>query len=554
MKKWSIVGSFIVILLFGCACGINGELEVGTEEIVITETEMETETAKEQYPIILTPNVDRIDFALESEAIFCICSDEKYGYMKKSGEEITGYIYEMAYPFSEGLGCAKKDGKYGYVDENGEVIFPFEYDDAAPFQEGLAYFVKDDNYGFMRKDGSVAFYLGCDSVSSFSEDLAYFSLDGKYGYINSQGNTVIEPIYNDVDYFKDGLAFVALNGYKGAIDAKGEILIPIKYDKLTRVGTAENTFIIAVTSDEKEYYDLSGTKVSTEEYEKRQTQENVEEQGMLHLKYKENPERVVVLDENDAEILSVECDGAICHVFGNYENYIIKNYGSDEKDSILLLEGCKKSDISGALVKHAITPKKEGYWEEINQNWSQWYEYMYTKRMKVYDIDGSGNPILYCYEAPCVAIGFPQSNSAFYAMIDGKTKELVWAEECGGSMRGDYTCLWRDTESGKVFLGTEGAAGGFGGYAEYGYVYDYRNGEIEEIFSYEWIMQYLGNYPNEEIEETPQLFYNDEGEPYTKETIKEAESAMSYLINGKRVTVEEFEESIQRYIYISLYR
>ncbi len=205
-------------------------------------------------PTLLTPTLtSSIDFALESEDIFCIYDGEKYGYISQSGEEID-YIYEMAYPFSDGLACVMLNGKYGAIDKEGKEVISFIYDDMAPFQEGLAYFSTEEEYGFMKKDGTVAFYLDCDSVSSFREGLAYFCIDGKYGYIDKNGKVAIAPVYSDADYFQDDIAFVNINGYKGAINKKGKEIISIKYDDIYR----QEDYIIAKTGEICEKYSLTG--------------------------------------------------------------------------------------------------------------------------------------------------------------------------------------------------------------------------------------------------------------------------------------------------------
>lgn len=525
-----------------------------TEEEKIEETARSGDENEEQFPLVITPSVEGyINFALESEDIFCVCLDEMYGYINSSGEELSGYIYEIAYPFSEGLGCVRLDGKYGYIDINGEIVLPFVYDDAAPFREGLAYFVKDGNYGFMKPDGSVAFYLGCDSVSSFSEGVAYFSENGKYGYLNSRGRVVIEPQYSDADYFLNGVAFVALDGYKGAIDKEGKSIIPIEYDNLSREG---NAVIVAERGEEIDYYDFAGGMISQAAYDEYISQESSESKCDFSVSYDRDAERFIVFDENNSEIVNVVCDSAICHVYEEYENYVIKNYSDEEKDKIVVLEDCQDEDILGALLKHAITPRKEAYWQIINTEWSCgsiWGEDIFIKRTKLYDIDGTGEGILYCYEAPCVRMGFPLSYSAFYTMDGEDAERILQAEECGGSMRGDYICFWRDTESDKVFLGREGTAGGFGGYAWYGTVYDYENGKLVERFSYEWIGQIKGNYNDEELLEKPHLFYDEEDAPYTKETIGEAEWATAHYINDEMVTMEEFYAAISQYVQIELF-
>ena len=197
------------------------------------------------YPYQAVPeSTGRIDLAVESEGIYWVHSGEAYGFMDVEGEEITPFVYDEAYPFSQGLACVSYEGKYGFINKKGETALPFIYDSAAPFAEGLGYFAIGDKYGFMDREGNPVFYLDCDSVSSFQEGMAYFSMGGTYGYIDLEGKTVIEPIYDDADYFQDGLAEIVKNGAHGMIDQKGNEIISPEYDRIER-----NDGFVVVQSD-----------------------------------------------------------------------------------------------------------------------------------------------------------------------------------------------------------------------------------------------------------------------------------------------------------------
>ena len=242
-----ITSILLPCMISGCSSEDN-TIEESSEIIVEEYNTEETEHTKEdnsedaieinepQYPMLITPTLTKqIDFAIESEDIFCIYNGEKYGYMTQSGQEITDYIYDVAFPFSEGLACVNRNGKYGFIDTDGNETIPLIYEDVAPFQEGLAYFSTEKEYGFLEKDGTVAFYLECDSVSSFQEGLAYFSLDGKYGYIDKSGNLVIPCNWNySFGYaFSDKFATVSdENSKKGCINTLGELVVPCEYESV----------------------------------------------------------------------------------------------------------------------------------------------------------------------------------------------------------------------------------------------------------------------------------------------------------------------------------
>lgn len=536
--------------------------------------EMIQETEETPYPLLLTPKgTKNIEFAIESEDIFCIYNGEKYGYLKKNGEEITEYIYDAAYPFSEGLACVMVNGKYGFIDENGEEVLPLQYEDAAPFQEGLAYFAAEDEYGFMTKDGTPAFYLDCDSVSSFREGLAYFSLDGKYGYIDKTGQVVIEPLYSDADYFKDDLAFIEIEGHKGAINTKGEIVIPVKYDDMNRSGDYICAWVGNIVSpDEYDYYTLSGDVVSKEEYENRNLSDDMaypDENENIYMIQEDS--RITITDKKGKILLSVKCDYVSSDIYRDYRNYILRRYGDDKQDHILILAENKEADISDTLLKNSITPRIELYWQLTHgknieiiypdnevakvQLFDTWNELNYIKKIKLHNVSHSELPVLLAYEKPCIKIGFgfPMSDSTIYGIRDNQLQCLVRGEECGGSARGDYVCFWRDVQSGEILIGNRGNAGGFGGYAVYGSIYKYEEGNAAIIFDYEWIRQDRENYSGQDLYNNAHLFYDDNEVPYTQESIQEAESVNEYTVKEDRVSIEDYEDACSRYQYFNVY-
>lgn len=69
------------------------------------------------YPRILeSSSPEDIALAAYSEGIFLVFNGKTYGFLNKTGELTAEFVYEYAYPFSEGLAC----------------------DSISSFQEGLA--------------------------------------------------------------------------------------------------------------------------------------------------------------------------------------------------------------------------------------------------------------------------------------------------------------------------------------------------------------------------------------------------------------------------------
>jgi len=545
VKNAIIVAVFCILLAGSVASMEKNEYRFVTAESktenIASEMQEQVEEVEYQYPIILTSSVEHIQFIAQSEDIFVLCGhDHNYGYMKKTGEEFTGYIYEEAYPFTEGLACVKLNGKYGYIDSNGKTVLPFVYDDAAPFQEGLA----------------------------------YFSINGKYGYIDTMGNTVIEPSYSDADYFQNGLAFVMNEGLKGAIDKEGNVVIPLQYGRLYRLEGG----IIGIIGEQEEhydYFDLNGVEISKGEYNTRTDLANEKENDGLTSDYDYETGRFTITDEAGDIIFEEECWYADYAIYGDNVNRVLSyGYNSEKSDQIVLIKEDKTVYLSGLILKNAITPKIDIYWKiaqnetvEIpNENGetrsiSAFYDnsevefYVRQKTTRLFDMDGSGVPMLYCYEAPDDNWTLPWSNSNLFWLKEGRLYWLEHGYECGGSAGGNVVCFWKDEDTGEILFGTDGHAGGFGGYGNYSTICRFVNAKVEEILECDWTYQSTRNYDEEALLATPHLFYTyDEYEiPYTKETILESEYVQSCVVNDERVSLEEYREIARRYSYVSLF-
>jgi hypothetical protein len=175
-----------------------------------------------------------------------------------------------------------------------------------------------------------------------------------------------------------------------------------------------------------------------------------------------------------------------------------------------------------------------------------------SKTFKLFDVDGSGKPILYIYAKPFIRSNFPQSYSGFFSIGNNKVNELLTGYECGGSMGGNYVCLYKDNKTSKIVIGTFSHAGGFGGYAAGGTYYNYKNGKAYKITSRMWIGQTVKNYKKNDLLKNANLFYNDQQVPFTKDTIKHADAVIEYSVNDKQVTVDEYDAISKRFESIPL--
>lgn len=175
--------------------------------------------------------------------------DLKAGYIDKTGKEIIPVKYDWPpyFYFSEGLVSICFNNKWGFIDDTGKIVVPFQYEKASPFREGLAAVKLNDKWGFINKKGEVVVQFQFHAASSFSEGLAnvqrgtntgFFKGSNKqWGFIDKNGEEAIpfKYDYQATEYnckvFSDGLACIKRDGKFGFIDRTGELVVPFRnYD------------------------------------------------------------------------------------------------------------------------------------------------------------------------------------------------------------------------------------------------------------------------------------------------------------------------------------
>ncbi|GAA4354820.1 WG repeat-containing protein [Hymenobacter saemangeumensis] len=129
-----------------------------------------------------------------------------------------------------------KDGKYGFIDRSGQVITDFEFDGASDFSEGLARIFVGNKVGFVNIKGEVVILPKFDMAMNFSDGLAACRVGGKAGYINKEGKFAINPAFNRVTDFAYGAALVFEDvSSKGSfIDKQGNVLVTGKNFMVSR--------------------------------------------------------------------------------------------------------------------------------------------------------------------------------------------------------------------------------------------------------------------------------------------------------------------------------
>lgn len=175
-----------------------------------------------------------------SEGLALVSNGNKSGYINIYGELVIPYKYDYdSGGFTEGLAYvweSNEDLKFGYIDKTGREITNYKYDRGHDFKDGIAWVVKNRLWGCINNKGEElvpCVYSDYYDKQHSSEGLRRVQRNKLYGYINYKGEEIVPCRYQEVAmYFSDGMAWVKQNGLFGYIDKTGRIIIPCKYDNV----------------------------------------------------------------------------------------------------------------------------------------------------------------------------------------------------------------------------------------------------------------------------------------------------------------------------------
>jgi hypothetical protein len=518
----------------------------------------------------------------------------KYGYINEAGKVAIKPIYDDAGYFQEGLAKVRVGLKLGVIDKNGAEIVPADYDDIS-FDSGFIIAKADGKYGCFDKNGNLIFervydgiamlperdsaivYLGDQpeivdfkgniEVSAKYDSIAYYGsehsggmievrLNDKVGFLNmSYFSEVIAPVYDWVSFFAKNHAVVGNGNKYGVIDKNGSTVVPLNYDYVEIF----NNGTLALNQGGKYVLaDANGKIINDNQYD------SIEEIGNCYIVGTDG--QYGLLDENGTEVVTPVYDsvptGENSRVYHSDHCCVAAVYGSELKDYIIVAGQDQDTDLSALLLQNEITPRIKPFnqYEKIGSidipssddkimavSVADGMNNCY-KEFKLYDIDGSGNPVLYFYAESLIRLG-PGilSYSGLYSAQNGSLNELATGYECGGTAGGDAVSFFKDNQTSEILIGAVNGGGGFRGYAGGCDIYEYRNGEAKEIVSYKFIAQAAENHEESDLVKNAELFYDENGNPYDKDTVLQADYVTEYWRDGKQVTIEEYNRAADRY-------
>lgn len=404
------------------------------------------------------------------------------------------YIWEVI-P-EQRLAIVQFDKSYGVINFEGEMQIPFSYRTIWYYESENVFLVENaqEKWGVLDGGDFTAWCIPCSYDSIHATDSV------------------------------KGMVRVEKDEAYGIIDLNGGIVLPISYD---RIEILENGAYFARKDDVSWLYDKNGTLLNQGNYS--------------YISYKDGCYRA---DEGEC-IGYLNVDGKKIFSAGKYyfKSYIgfsypgieiLRNYVyvGDADTYLVQNREIAEDELPECLFENKITPRTLPFWEFIkdgsfeadSRGISDTVNFSHCDCEKVsykfYDFSHTGRPVLYVVVS---SYDSEQVSGGFFALEGTEVVCLLSGYECGGTLGGDYLCLWYDKEGGKLLFGKDGYVGNMAQYDSYSEIYDYEGGFFLKYSR----LERGGTYSDSE-----------------------------YYLDGDPVTVEEYLERTEycekRYEYISL--
>lgn len=111
----------------------------GVKNVSVDNSRIEIESKPVPNKVIwkINPNLKYTFKSEYPENEFKIYNQKgNWGYIDKDENVVIDFVYEDAFPFSEGLAVVQLNGKKGFIDRHGKSIIDFQFDSASYFKNG----------------------------------------------------------------------------------------------------------------------------------------------------------------------------------------------------------------------------------------------------------------------------------------------------------------------------------------------------------------------------------------------------------------------------------
>jgi hypothetical protein len=212
-----------------------------------------------------------------------------FGYIDRSGRQVSSFDYEDADDFFNGFARVKKGGRFGMINTRMQEVIPAQFERVGdvsqnrivvsennkfgaldtngrwaikpvyellfPATDGMLGFMQKNQFGFIDVNGGEKVPAVYAAIKPFAEGKAAVLKDGKWGFINASNEWVLRNVFDDASVFSEGMCAILYKRQWGFIDATGKVVIPTQFDA---VGSFSNGIADVVYRDIPLYINKRG--------------------------------------------------------------------------------------------------------------------------------------------------------------------------------------------------------------------------------------------------------------------------------------------------------
>lgn len=451
----------------------------------------------------------------------------------------------------------QSNGKRGLIDRQGNIIIPPEYDWITVIPPlNMICLRQGDQEWLASESGEMLTSVKYDNISfNPPYDAAVVQVGEKYGLLNLADLSEAAPIIYDSLSVVNNKALYMLNGKQGVMNSNGEIIVPSQDEYIYLFS---NEYMAFIKKDKYCLVNPAGEPITDYEFD------HIEESGDWFIVKKDHSYGFVNRYGEDV-VPPIYSSLNTSDIYGAAEQQrtcFISTDGQTSKPNKYIIRTGKinSPDYNELTMRNEITPRQKEF-----QNFSRDYllnsgqltleiSTVFIKKNKILSLNNNSNPILYLYFSPASYWGSGITDSGFYSMSKGEVKAIVTGYECGGTSGGDQVCLYTDSDTSDIYIGTTGFCGGFVGYSNSSCIYLFDDGIAEQLSSYTIINQTIKNYDSSALSEKNDYLYNASDGLYTYGTDAEDQWVAEYILNEETVTREKYNHTAGRYQYIEILR
>ncbi len=190
-----------------------------------------------------------------------VYKDGKCGFVDRSNNKITEFIYDRINGLSDETCIVIKDGLSNIMDVNGNLKLEKGVENIRHIEGTDLIYIDGHLYDKdINKKTTEAIRFSYKSFSGMYSGMMQIYVDNKLGYVDSLGEQKIAPYYDDGSHFyEEGCASVKKDEKWGFINSNNEPITPLIYDEISHFGSMVNCNFITTKDDLHGY--VKGDKV-----------------------------------------------------------------------------------------------------------------------------------------------------------------------------------------------------------------------------------------------------------------------------------------------------